>query len=153
MKKLLIVASLLVVLFLLLGISSLQATESVRIKLLNPPPKNKPLELDVGESYTFDILVTSTEPFAVALAMPDAYYPGRGVYWHARDRAAQSTSALLHLTMTGKDSTADLAAVCDWPEPGDCWPEGVAPVSIVVGARFSGGLVYTEAFPFAVKVP
>jgi hypothetical protein len=155
MKKLLVTISVAAVALLLAFTCADQATaaSTVKIKLLNPPHKNKPFELAVGESYTFDILLTSDEPFTVAMAMPDAYYPGRGVFWHGRDGENQNTSALLHLTMTGRNSTADLPAVCDWPEPGDCWPEGVAPVAIAVGARFAGGQVYGEQFPFAVVVP
>ncbi len=155
MKKLLVVASGIVVALLLASTLAYEASaaSSVRIKLLNPPPKNKPLELAVGESYTFEIKVTSNESFNLAMAMPDAYYPGRGVVWHGSDTENQNTSAILHLTMTGKGSTADLPAVCDWPEPGDCWPEGVAPVAIVMGARFAGGQVYAEQFSFAVIVP
>lgn len=155
MKKLVVAISVMAVALLLASTLAHQVTaaSTVRIKLLNPPPKNKPLELAVGESYTFDILVTSDEPFSVAIAMTNAYYPGRGVFWHGSDRASQQTSAVLHLTMTGKDSTADLFAVCDWPEPGDCWPEGVAPVAIAVGVRYAGGEVVGQQFPFAVVVP
>jgi hypothetical protein len=85
--------------------------------------------------------------------MIDAYYPGRGILVTGGDQASPGTYALLEITITGKNSTADLPAVCDWPEPGDCWPEGVAPVSIAAGMRYSGGGVYGEQFPFAVIVP
>ena len=87
------------------------------------------------------------------MAMTDAYYPGRGVFWHGNDTAHHTTSATLHLTMTGKNSTADLPAVYDWPEPGVHWPEGVAPVSIVAGVRYKGGLIISERFDFGVVVP
>jgi hypothetical protein len=60
---------------------------------------------------------------------------------------------LLEITITGKNSTADMLGVCDWPEPGYCWPDGVAPVAIVAGMRYDGGVVYAEQFPFAVIVP
>jgi hypothetical protein len=63
------------------------------------------------------------------------------------------TTAELHLTMTGKRSTADLPGACDWPGPGDCWDEGVAPVSIAAGVRYNGGVVVSERFPFAETVP
>jgi hypothetical protein len=155
MKKVLVAISVIVVAVLLMCTAASQATATppVKFKLLNPPPKNKPLELAAGETCTFDILVTSNEPFVLAIAMTDQYYPGRGVFWHGSDRATQGTEAVLHLTMTGKKSTADLAAVCDWPEPGYCWPEGVAPVAIVVGVRYEGGITFSERFPFAVEVP
>jgi hypothetical protein len=144
-----------IVAVLLMSASAFPAEASsppVTIELLNPPPGGV-LELAVGESYTFDITIESDEPFVVAIAMTDAYYPGRGVFWHGSDRATRDTAALLELTMTGKNSTADLWAACDWPESGDCWPEGVAPVSIVAGVRYKGGVVIAEQFPFAVVVP
>ena len=55
--------------------------------------------------------------------------------------------------MTGKDSTAELWPVSDWPEPGYEWPEGAAPVSIATGVRFARGEVFAEQFAFAVVVP
>lgn len=139
---------------LLMCASSSQATAAptATITLLNPPPAGL-LELAVGESYTFDVEITSDEPFVVAVAMVDQYYPGRGIYWHGSDRATQATSAVLHLTMTGKKPTADLSAVCDCPEPGDCWPAGVAPAAIAAGVRYKGGQVVAERFSFAVVVP
>jgi hypothetical protein len=155
MKKIFILLSVMIVAVLLMGAPPppAKANPTVTIDFLNPPP-GKLLELGVGESYTFEIQVTSDEPFVIAMAMTDAYYPGRGVFWHGGDRAVHTNSALLHLTMTGKSSTADLSAVCDWPEPGgDCWPEGVAPASIAIGARFQGGLTVAEIFTFAVVVP
>lgn len=152
MKKLPIAIGIVTSIVLLTCLTSSATAASPTIELLNPPPGGL-LELDVGESYTFDILVTSDEPFILAIALPDAYYPGRGVFWHGNDIAHHATSAILHLTMTGKKSTADLHAVCDWPEPGDCWPEGVAPVSAVAGVRYKGGLVISERFDFSVVVP
>ena len=140
---------------LLAGTASLATSATAApatITLLNPP-KDGVLELDVGESYTFDIEITSDEPFILAMAMTDEYYPGRGIYWHGGDRVTHDNYALLHLTMTGKKSTAGLAAVCDWPEPGDCWSEGVAPASIVAGVRYKRGQVVAEQFAFAVVVP
>ena len=121
------------------------------VKLLNPPKKGV-LELAVGESYTFYIEMASEEPFLSAMAKVDAYYPGRGIHSPAGDQAGRGTTALLEITITGKNSTADMAAVCDWPWD-ECWPDGVAPVAIVAGMRYDGGVVYSEYFPFAVIVP
>jgi hypothetical protein len=103
---------------LLMCASSCHAPPAATIELLNPPRSGQ-LELAVDESYTFDVEITSIERFVVATAMTDQYYPGRGIYWDDSDRATQQTSAVLHLTVTGKEPTADLPAVCDWPEPGD----------------------------------
>jgi hypothetical protein len=125
---------------------------STRIVLLKPPPAGG-LVLEVDESYTFDIEIREGAPFVLAMAMPDAYYPGRAIIWHGNDIAHRARSATLHLTMTAKNSSADLPAVCDWPEPGVCWPEGTAPASIVVGVRFEKGLVLSERFDFYVVVP
>jgi hypothetical protein len=158
MKRILMAMGLLATVVLLLGATPTQADPpippEVTISLLNPPPDGL-LELAVGESYTFHVEVVSVseEPFLWAVAMTDEYYPGRALYWHGQDRVNRDTSALLSLTMTGKKPTADLPAVCDWPEPGVCWPEGVAPASIVVGVRFQGGGVAVEQFAFAVLVP
>lgn len=154
MRRFRAVMMIVVVALLVTHVVAVQAAPAPRfsIKLLNPP-KHGVLELDVGESYTFYIEVKSDTPFIRAMALTDAYYPGRGVFWNGSDGQAQATEALLELTMTGKASTADLWAVCDWPEPGVCWPEGVAPVGLAVGVRFGGGVVIAERFDFAVVVP
>jgi hypothetical protein len=128
------------------------AAPVVTIEVLNLPDDGV-LELAVGQSYTFDIYIESDQPFVLAAAQTDAFYPGRGIFWHGGDRTTHNTSVTLHLTVTGKNSTADLRAVCDWPEPGDCWPEGVAPAAIVAGARFKGGLTVAPVFAFGVEVP
>lgn len=133
-------------------VSQAAAQPSVSIEFLNPPKKGL-LELGVGESHTFWVEVTSDEPFVLAMALTNEYYPGRGIFWRGGDHASQGTYALLELTVTGKNSTADLWAVCDWPEPGVCWEEGVAPVAIAAGVRFAGGVTVAEQFAFAVEVP
>jgi len=153
MKKLLAGASVVAMVVLLVCASGVQAQEApkVRIRLVKPPPGGT-LTLPVGESHTFEVQITSSEPFNLAMVMIDEYYPGRSVF-SSNDRAGRSTEATLYLTLTGKTPTAGLPAVCDWPEPGDCWPEGVAPMSIVAGVRFAGGAVVAERFTFAVVVP
>ena len=85
--------------------------------------------------------------------MTNAFYPGRGVFWHIGDHASQSTSAVLHLTVTGKSPTADLLAVYDWPTPGTCYPSGTTPLAIVAGVRYKGGATIAQTFTFAVQVP
>lgn len=141
MKRFLATIGVVTAIVLLTCVPASQATTppSATITLLNPPPSGL-LELDVGESYTFDVEITSDEPFILAMALPNQYYPGRGIKWHGCDQATHSTSALLHLTMTGKNSTADL-------------PDGVAPASVVAGVRFKGGQVVAQEFSFAVIVP
>ncbi|MFN2224981.1 MAG: hypothetical protein ACK2UY_01715 [Anaerolineae bacterium] len=154
MKRLLVVVGILAAILAVVGMPAPPATAApvVTITLLNPPSPEG-LALEVGETYTFDIEVTSDEMFQMAMAQTDAYYPGRGVTWHGQDHVTRGTYALLHLTVTGKNSTADLQAVCDWPLQGDCWPDGVAPLAIAVGARFKKGELVVEWFPFSVEVP
>ncbi len=53
--------------------------------------------------------------------------------------------------MTGRESTADLAAVENWPGDED-WPAGVAPLAVRVGVRFAGGAVVSTSYLFAVTV-
>lgn len=137
------------VLVLLVSITApAAASPGVTIQLLNDLPH----QLAVGESYTIDILVTSDEPFILAMAMVDAYYPGRGVYTAGPDHASRTTEAVLHQTVKGKKSTTSLAAVTDWPTTED-WPAGVAPLALVVGVRYAGGVVVSEQFAWAVLVP
>ncbi|MBM2848718.1 MAG: hypothetical protein HW418_1660 [Anaerolineales bacterium] len=111
-----------------------------------------PTQLAVGQSHTIQVQVTSDEPFLMAMAMPDTYYPGRGIFIHGIDIALHTTEAVLLLEVTGKASTADLPAVQDWPATED-WPAGVAPASVVVGVRFQNGQVVSQRFNFAVAVP
>jgi hypothetical protein len=155
MKRYISAVGIILVAVLLMAIpaSAAKPGPATTITLLNPPPGGL-LTLNVGESHTFNILVTSSEPFVSAMAKVDIFYPGKGVFWHAgSDSASQATSAVLHLTVIGKKSTAGLPAVCDWPTEGTCWPEGVAPQDILAGVRFKGGQVSSNAFPFAVLVP
>jgi hypothetical protein len=151
MKGFLVAIRVIVPIVLLACVAS-TAIGGVTIELLNPPPGGL-LELAIGESYTFDIQITSDDAFVLAMATIDAYYPGRGVRGRANDRAHRTTSALLHLTVTGERSTVELPAVYDWPEPGINWPEGTSPVSIVAGVRYKGGVVISERFSFTVAVP
>lgn len=152
MKRLLTILAIVFLAAMLTLGSAAAYAPAVSFKVRGLPPGGL-LVLPVGESHPFEIGVNSNEPFTAAVAMTDQYYPGRGVFWHDSDRAVRDTSATLHLTITGKNATTDLPAVCDWPEPGDCWPKGVAPVSIVVGVRYPGGVTISERFPFAVQVP
>ena len=144
---------LLAIVLMVAPVSAAKPGPDTTITLLNPP-ENGLLVLNVGESYTFDIEIKSSEPFVSAAAKVDIYYPGRGVFWHAgSDNASQANTALLHLTVVGKKSTAVLPAVCDWPTEGVCSPEGSAPQDILAGARFKGGRVSSASFPFDVVVP
>ena len=148
MKRFAAIFILMLVVVLLFGVASATAASAPTITLLN----DLPTRLAVGESYTVDIQVTSDESFIYAMAMHDSYYSGRGVFFNTSDRVHLATSAVLHMTITGKNSTANLEAVTDWPETED-WPAGVAPLGIVVGARYRGGEVFVQWYYFAVTVP
>lgn len=152
MKKTWSTVGIMIAIALLTCMASSAMADGTQIKLIKPPPGGR-LELEVGESRTFDIRITGSTPFILALAVPDAYYPGRAIIWNGNDIAHHEDSTTLQLTMTAKSSTADLDAVCNWPELGDCWPEGVAPVSIVAGVRYTNGEVVSERFDFYVVVP
>lgn len=108
------------------------------VTFLNPPPDGL-LELEVGESYTFEVLVEGDRPFISALLLADQYYPGRGIFFAGNDIATRQESALLTITVTGKNSTSSL-------------PGGVAPAAVVVGVRYSDEVIQ-ERFDFFVTVP
>ena len=120
---------------------------TVTFTLLTPLPDR----LAVGETAVIGVHVESSEPFLMAIALSDAYYPGRGVRFDGSAAQAGATSADLYLTITGTQSTAGLPAVQDWPGDED-WDAGVLPLAVRVGARFPGGIVLSESFLFGVTV-
>ena len=129
------------------GAPAAAVTPTVTFSLLSPLPS----ELAVGETAVIGVHVESSEPLVMAIALSDAYYPGRGVRFDGSAAATGSTSADLFLTVTGRDSTADLGPVENWPEDQD-WPAGVAPLAVRAGARFAGGYVASSSWLFAVAV-
>ena len=120
----------------------------VTFTLLTPLPT----ELAVGETATIGVRVESSKPFVMAIALSNAYYPGRAVLFDGSPAQPAATSADLYLTVKARGSTAGLAPVQNWPADED-WPAGVAPVAVAVGARFAGGGVVGTQFPFAITVP
>ena len=139
MKKSIFAISILAVL-LASGLLVMKArAATVLIEFLNISP-GEILVLEVGESYTFETSVTADEVFISALMLSDEQFPGRGVFLNGNDIATQTNSALLTLTATGKNSTADL-------------PGGVAPVALQVGVRFPGGIVFGSRVDFFIQVP
>ena len=111
-----------------------------------------PTELAVGETAVIHVRVESSEPFVMAIALGDSYFPGRGVQFDGSTAQPRATSADLYLTVTGRDSTADLPGAQDWPAEED-WPAGVAPLAVRVGARFPGGVIVSTTYLFSVTVP
>jgi hypothetical protein len=123
------------------------AAPTVTFTLLTPLPTH----LTVGETAVIGVHVESSQPFLMAIALSDAYYPGRGVSFDGSSAVPGGTSADLYLTVTGRASTADLAAVENWPADED-WAAGAAPLAVRVGARYTGGGVASAAFLFSVVV-
>ena len=107
-------------------------TTTVSFTLLTPLPT----QLAVGETVVIGVHVESSEPFVMAIALSDAYYPGRGVSFDGSSAQPGDTSADLYLTVTGRASTAELAAVQNWPADED-WAAGAAPLAVRAGARLS----------------
>ena len=103
-----------------------------------------PATMNLGDTATVTIDVSSDTPFLYAQALPTAFFPGRGVVASKGDHVGSGTTARLEVTFTAKNSTTDFAQA-----PAD----GVVPVSVVVGVRFAGGYVVTQQFDFFVKVP
>ena len=100
-----------------------------------------PSVMNVGETYTVEVHVTSDQKFTSAQAMPDFQYAGKGVVAvQGGDRVGQNTEATLNVTFKAKSSTAKM-------------PGGFVPVSVVVGVRYGGGNVVVERFEFNVTVP
>jgi hypothetical protein len=136
MKKVLSSVILLVLLATLAAPTSAQ--EPPTITFVNPVPGNI-LELAVGESYTFDVQVSSDVPFIRAQMALDQFFPGRSVFADGMVGAHSGTEATLHLTVTGKFPTAQ-------------FPDGIAPVTLIVGVRYQGGVVVVNTYDFGVIV-
>jgi hypothetical protein len=100
-----------------------------------------PETMTVGEEYTVIVQVDSKQEFQSVQARPSFFYPGKGVVAvQAGDRAGAGTAATLQVTFKAKSPT-------------DRMTDGVAPVYLFVGARYSGGAVAVEQFTFNVRVP
>ena len=100
-----------------------------------------PLTMNVGETSTVIVKVTSDTPFLFAQALPSMFYPGRGVVAAAGDHVGAGTTALLEVPFTAKNSTDAFANA-----------PGYAPVSVVVGVRYPGGYVVSQRYDFVVTV-
>jgi hypothetical protein len=100
-----------------------------------------PDKMNVGETYTVVVDVTSSQPFLWAQVLPSFSYPGKGVVaLQGGDHAGSGTYARLEITYEAKSSTARMEG-------------GVAPVHAVVGVRYPGGNVFVEDYVFNVMVP
>ena len=94
------------------------------------------LELSVGQTETITVSFTSEVAFTNAALVPDAEFPGRGVFFARRDRMGSGTSGELMVEVTGKNSTN-----------GD-----VLPLRLFLAVRYPGNDVYVEIGEFFVVV-
>ncbi len=109
---------------------------NVTFELLTPLPTT----LNVGETFTVAVRVTSEAEYLFAMAMPAPEYPGRYVVFEGGDRSGRGASAILYLTLRGKGST-----LADFP--------GGVPIHFVVAARFKNGVTASQWYDFHVVVP
>lgn len=100
-----------------------------------------PTTMNIGDTYTVIVNVTSDVPFNGVQAMPDLQYPGKGVV-HVKggDHAGAGTSATVEVTFMAKTDTSKM-------------PDGKDIVTVVVGVRYKGGVVVGQFYPFEVTVP
>jgi hypothetical protein len=100
-----------------------------------------PATMNVGDTHTVIVQVESDQPFISATALPSFQFPGKGVVAvQGGDRAGSGTSATLEVTFKAKGPTTKM-------------PNGIAPVSVVVGVRYAGGYVAVREYVFNVTVP
>ena len=100
-----------------------------------------PSTMNIGDTYTVVVDVTSDTPYNTVIALPSFQYPGKGVVAvQGGDHAGSGTSATLEVTFTAKSDTLRMA-------------NNQAVVHMVVGARFQGGYVASQDFVFYVTVP
>jgi hypothetical protein len=99
-----------------------------------------PATMQVGDSATVTVLVTSPDRFTSAQALADDQFPGRGVVSHGAAHARAGTSATLSLVFTARGSTTDL-------------PGGADQVALVAGVRYPNGQTVSQRFDFTVVVP
>jgi hypothetical protein len=100
-----------------------------------------PATMSVGETGTVIVHVDSDQEFISIQALPSFQFPGKGVVAvQGGERTGRGTSATLEVTFKAKSSTSAM-------------PDGVAPVFVVVGVRYGGGLVAVQQYLFNVAVP
>lgn len=100
-----------------------------------------PSTMNVGDTFTVVVEVTSDVPFNAVQAMPDPQYPGKGVVpVKGGDHAGGGTSATVEVTFTAKTNTARM-------------PGGKDVMAVVVGVRYQGGVVVGQTYNFEVSVP
>jgi len=137
-KRILSLIGLVALMMLLTGVLTAAAPVPVtKFKLVDGLPSM----MNVGETYTVEVRVSSDQQFISAQALPDFQFAGKGVVAvQGGDRVGQGDSATLYVTFKAKGSTAKM-------------PGGVVPVSVVVGVRYGGGYIAVQQYDFTVQVP
>jgi len=140
MKKVLSYFILALMMVLMTGVLTAAApTPNVNFELVQGLPST----MNVGETYTAIVKVTSDTEFNWVAARPSFQFPGKGVVagqGNGGERTGSGTEALLEVTYVAKADTSQ-------------FPNGEDIVYLVVGARFKGGYVASEQFTFNVTVP
>ena len=103
------------------------------VTLLNPLPT----DLALGQSYTVNVLVESNEAFTSAVARNDVHFPA--YLSDSSDNAQHTTSAVVHVTLTGRRATGVL-------------PNGNTSATLYIGVRHKGGRLSVTAFPYTVAM-
>jgi hypothetical protein len=134
--------------FSFLGIVALMVLMTGLLTAAAPMPETTftlvqglPDTMNVGETATVIVEVSSNVPFLYAQALPSMYFPGRYVVAAAGDHSGKGTTARLEVTFTAKDRTTGVGHA-----------PSAAPVSVVVGVRYPGGVVVPQRFDFTVTV-
>ena len=100
-----------------------------------------PSTMNIGDTYTVVVDVTSDTPYNTVIALPSFQYPGKGVVAvQGGNHAGSGTSATVEVAFTAKSNTLRMT-------------NNQAVVHVVVGARFQGGYVASQDFIFYVTVP
>ena len=138
MKKFFSYVGLVLMMVLMTGVLTAAApTPVVTFNLVQGLPST----MNIGDTYTVIVEITSDTPYNTVMALPSFQYPGKGVVAvHGGDRAGGGTSATLEVTFTAKTDTSKM-------------PNSEDIVYVVVGARFQGGYVASQTYTFNVTVP
>jgi hypothetical protein len=141
MKKIFSYVGLALMMVLMTGVLTAAATPvpDVKFELVQGLPST----MNVGETYTAIVKVTSDTEYNWVAARPSFLYAGKGVVagqGNGGERAGAGTEALLTVEYTAKSDTSKM-------------PNGETTVYLIVGARFKGGYVASEQYEFNVTVP
>ncbi len=104
--------------FLTVAAGPVPPQPNVQIEVVSPLPAT----MNVGDTFTVEILVTSDVTFISAAAMPSAYYPGRYLVAQGINIVHSGTTATLYVTL------------------------------VVVGVRYPMGVLIAQRYDYLVAV-